>query len=125
VLALGALIAAIKAYRKQSSSDDHLAEQVKTQGEALDEQRKATKALADQAEAQRLALEDQQAVNAIQARLLERNLNALVRQQAEQILIARDRFGSKSLGMESESGNLHVAKVINESARPIRDIGCH
>ena len=64
VVAVGALVAAIAAYRKQSSSDDHLAEQVRLQGEAL---------------------EDQQAVNVLQGKMLERTLGALTRQQAEQI----------------------------------------
>lgn len=118
VFAFLALLAAVAAYRKQSSSDDHLAEQVRTQGDALAEQRKATQALADQAEAQRLALEDQQAVNALQARMLERNLNAFVRQQAEQIRYDQDTFGA------DEGSPVYRVRVTNESSRPVRDVVC-
>jgi hypothetical protein len=123
VFALGALIAAWLAYRKQSSSDDHLAEQVKTQGDALAEQRKATKALADQAEAQRQALEDQQAVNALQIRLLERTLGALTRQQAEQIDVEHELYGDTGVeGLISPSGIYWLVKLRNDSPRPVRSI---
>jgi hypothetical protein len=123
LVTVGALIAAGLAYRKQSSSDDHLAEQVKTQGDALAEQRKATKALADQAKAQRLALEDQQRVNTLQVRLLERNLTALARQQADQVSFELGVSYELMPGKKREPGEtFHQVKVTNGSARPIRQV---
>lgn len=132
VLALGALIAAILAYRKQSSSDDHLAEQVRTQSEALVEQRKATKALADQAKAQRKALEDQQAANAKQAGMLDAQLAELsqraaaaARQQADAVTIKPGGWRGSVPGVRTGNGPpVHKAVVTNDSYRPIRDVAC-
>lgn len=132
VLALGALIAAILAYRKQSSSDDHLAEQVRTQSEALAEQRKATRALADQAEAQRKALEDQQAANAKQAEALDAQLAelsqraaAVARQQADAVTIKPGDWRGSVPGVRTRNGPaVHKAVVTNGWYRPVRDIAC-
>ncbi len=122
VFALGALVAAVLAYRKQSSSDDHLAEQVRTQGGALAEQRKATQALAEQADLQGRALKDQQKVNALQERVLEQQLGLLARQQAELIATAPSTYEGTPTGLKKDT--YHSADVTNGSGRPVRNVVC-
>lgn len=104
VFAFLALLAAVAAYRKQSSSDDHLAEQVRLQGKAL---------------------KDQQAVNALQAKVLERTLGALTRQQAEQIDVEYEwRDAMQADGLASPSGTYWLVRLRNDSPRPVRCIAC-
>ena len=123
MLAFGALLAAILAYRKQSSSDDHLAEQVKTQAEALADQRGATRALADLARLQGEALADQQRVNALQAKIIEGELRAVSRQQAEKVNIDHDKYAGQISGLPVAPLYQRVT-VMNESSHPIREVAC-
>jgi hypothetical protein len=132
LIALLALTAAILAYRKQSSSDDHLAEQVNLLGDALDDQRKASAALADQAQSQREALKDQQAANAKQAEVLEAQLAelrqraaAIARQQADAVTIASGQWRGAVPGVRTEGGPpVHKAVVKNGWYRPVNNVVC-
>lgn len=104
LIALCALIAAIAAYRKQSASDDNLAEQVRLQGEAL---------------------KDQQRANALQARITERELRAESRRQAEQIDVEHAMYAAARVDdLISPCGMFWLVQLSNRSPRPVRGIAC-
>lgn len=119
-VALGALVGAVFAYRKQADAGEDLAKQVKLQRKQLadqleatgklsdqvelqrgqlEDQQKATGKLSDQVEIQREQLEDQQKANRLQAKVLQAQLDdleqraaAFERQQAAAVSVAASRF---------------------------------
>jgi hypothetical protein len=107
-LALGALIAAVLAYRKQADAASKLAEQV---------------------DLQRQQLADQQAANSKQARVLDAELRdlrqraeAVERQQADAITFTPAGWPGNVPGIRSEGGpDVHMALVGNESHRPVKN----
>lgn len=111
VFALGALIAAGLAYRKQSASDSHLAEQVRLQGKALKDQQAANAKQAEVLEAQRAEL--------------SQRAEAIARQPADAVLIEPGFCYTKVPGVRVEHGSpLHNATVTNNWYRPIRNVAC-
>jgi hypothetical protein len=138
VVALGALVAAAFAYRKQADAARDLSRQVGLQSDQLKDQQEATRQqaeavsqLAEQARIQREQLKDQQEANAKQAQVLDAQLReiqqraeAIERQQASAITLAR-RHWILPIGVREEGGSpVHMAVVENGSGRPIRNVVC-
>lgn len=122
VLALLALVAAIRAYQEQVKAGRDLAGQLSVQRDALEDQRKASAALGDQVSVQQQALEDQRKANALQARVLEQQLGALVRRQAELIGLAHSTYDGEPAGLKRDT--YRSADVTNGSGRPVRNVVC-
>jgi hypothetical protein len=139
LVALGALVAAFFAYRKQAEAARDLSQQVnlqsgqlKDQQEATHQQAEAVRQFTEQARIQRAALEDQQKVSAkqievmdAQLRELQQRTEAIERQQADAITVTSSRWGAPIPGVRPDPGPYtHMTRIANEWHRPIRNVAC-